>query len=440
MSSPNDAARLREIQRLLERIQQLPHLAGVPGNGLANGFHDLPRGETRAPHASPRFQQLPHGTGMPGNGLANGFHDLPRGETRAPPASPRIQQLPPVAGLSGNGPANGFHDLPLGPALEQDPPHDLIVPSLDPVAPALGDAPDREHARLDLPRALVPVPQPPASIGIAPWVFVVATAVNTVIAAVLAVVITLGVARREQPAAGADKVAAAPVTVAHFRPAGEPRSEPLPPRPVELLPVGSPGEPLRLEALKPARLPLQVRPLEAIHESYILILSGLPTNAALSGASRMGADSWLLSPGGLQQIELVVSEWSASTIEVRAELRRTNGAVVAQSKLWLAVPPPPGPQSAALSESAVKEMVKNGDRLLTRGDVAAARALYEKAAAMGNAQAALALGSTYDPRRLWSLGVFGMVGNKERAQQWYRRAAELGHPEARARISALQDR
>ena len=57
--------------------------------------------------------------------------------------------------------------------------------------------------------------------------------------------------------------------------------------------------------------------------------------------------------------------------------------------------------------------------------------MYEKAAAMGSAQAALAMGATYDPRRLWALGVFGMVGNKERARHWYRRADELGHPEAR---------
>ena len=53
-------------------------------------------------------------------------------------------------------------------------------------------------------------------------------------------------------------------------------------------------------------------------------------------------------------------------------------------------------------------------------------------------QAALAMGSTYDPRRLWSLGVFGAVGNKERARQWYQRAAELGHPEAKERIGALK--
>ena len=371
MSSHNDAVRLREIQRLLERIQQLPHVAGMPGNGLANGFHDVPP----------------------------------------------------------------------EPVHEPGPPHELIALPPDPVAPPhdsdpplLLDAPDREHAPLHLPRALVPVPQPRVAVGIAPWVFVVATAVNTVIAAVLAVVITLGVARRDQPAE-AENVAARP---SNPSPALDTRPEPLPPRPVALLPIGSPSEPLRLEALKPARLPWRVSPHEAMQESYILILSGLPANTALSGASRMGVDSWLLSPGALQQIEIVVPEWSASTLEVGVELRQTNGAVVAQSKLWLAVPPPPSPQGTALSEGAIKELVKNGDRLLSRGDVAAARALYEKAAAVGSAQAALALGSTYDPRRLWSLGVFGMVGNKERAQQWYRRAAELGHPEAKARISALR--
>lgn len=47
--------------------------------------------------------------------------------------------------------------------------------------------------------------------------------------------------------------------------------------------------------------------------------------------------------------------------------------------------------------------------------------------------------ATYDPNRLWSLGVFGMVGNKERARQWYQRADQLGHPEAKERLRMLGD-
>ncbi len=97
------------------------------------------------------------------------------------------------------------------------------------------------------------------------------------------------------------------------------------------------------------------------------------------------------------------------------------------------------PQGAKLDQSAIKELLQKGDRLLGRGDVAAARAVYEKAAALGSAQAALVLGSTYDPGRLWSLGVFGMVGNKERARHWYRRADQLGHPEAKDRLKALRN-
>jgi TPR repeat protein len=315
---------------------------------------------------------------------------------------------------------------------------------LPPSAPTAPEPPslDTGLSPLDLPRtvrreqsrALVPVQQR-ASAGVNPWVFVIATGANTLIAAVLAVVITLGVARRDQPPAAEPEKAAA---LARSAPEAQP--EPAAYRPVELFPIGSPAEPLRLEALKPAHLPLQVRPEEAVEDSYILLLSGLPPNAALSGASRMGADSWLVPPGALQRIEILVPEWSPSVLEVGMELRRTNGAVAAQSKLWLAIPPPPQPAGASLDEDAIKDLVRTGDRLLGRGDVAAARALYERAAVMGSAQAALSLGATYDPRRLLSLGVFGMVGNKDRARAWYQRADELGHPEAKARIAALQER
>jgi hypothetical protein len=365
MSSPDNVARLREIKRLLDRIQQLPHIAGMPANGLPNGFHAGP----------------------------------------PPPVSEPKLPEPPSGGVG---------------------------PSLDPIMPPIELPESREWTGRES-RALVPV-QPSVSLGISPWVFVVATAANTIIAAVLAVVITLGVARRDPPPAEAEKLAVAP------KPPVPPHSEPTLPRPVELLPVGAPGEPLRLEALKPQLLPLQVRPEEAIEDSYILLLSGLPANATISGASRMGTDSWLVSPGALRRIEIVVPEWSTSVIEVGMELRRSNGAVLAQNKMWLSVPPPQVPEGTKLDQTALKDLVRKGDRLLSRGDIAAARAFYERAAAMGSAEAAFALGSTYDPRRLWSLGVFGMVGNKDRARHWYQRAAELGHPEAKARISALQER
>lgn len=364
---------------------------------------------------------------MPASGLANGFHPGP-----PHPAEAHEEGELALAPQFEHGLDHESEHEP-----DHEPEHGAIAPPrLDPMLPPLEVPPpvppwqaDRRESR-----ALVPV-QPSVRVGISPWVFIAATAVNTIVAAVLAIVITLGVAKRDAAPAETERMAAAAV-----KPMAEPHSEPLVLRPVELLPVGSPSDPLRLEALKPTRLPLQIRPEEAMQESYILLLSGLPANAAITGAQRMGADSWLLAPGTLERIEIMLPEWAASVIEVGVELRLTNGAVAAQSKLWLAVPPPAVPAGDKLDETALRELVRNGDQLLSRGDVAAARAIYERAAAAGSAQAAFALGSTYDQRRLWSLGVFGMVGDKERARQWYARADQLGHPDAKARIAALKER
>jgi hypothetical protein len=275
--------------------------------------------------------------------------------------------------------------------------------------------------------------------SVSPWVFVMATALNTIVAAVLAVLITLGVVQQGR---NAPSVAKAP-------PASEARA-PAPAntaptqslmtltRAVELESIGAPDRPLRLQAQKPARLPLQVQPEEAQQETFILVLSGLPPKSQLTGAERIGSDSWLVPPDALGRLELTLAEWSATVLEVGIELRRTSGAVAARAKAWLSVPPPQAPGAVAkLDPAAVNELVQRADQLLGRGDIVAARTLYERAAEMGSGPAALALGSTFDPNRLWSLGVFGMVGNKERARHWYARADELGHPEAKNRIRAL---
>jgi hypothetical protein len=420
MSSPENIARLREIKRLLDRIQQLPHIAAAAGNGMHNG---LLAGSFHSPTADAGDEaENGHRVEAPyppapafADGRYNGFHSDPSPAT-----------------ATANGARDGLYPEPPFLSSVAPDPEPPPIPARSLSSLALG-----EERRIDPSRALVPV-QTSSTMGISPWLFVTATAVNTIIAAVLAVVITLGVGRRES---GEVAPAAAAPGKEDARDAGKPKhlAEPVPVRPIELVPIGSRSEPLRLEALKPSRFPLQVRPEESMQAGYILVLSGLPANAMLSGATRMGSDAWLVAPGALRQLEIVVPEWSASIIELRVELRHANGAVAAQGKAWLSVPPPPVQGGGKIDQSAIKDLLENGDRLLGRGDVAAARAIYERAAALGSAQAALVLGSTYDPGRLWSLGVFGMVGNKERAQHWYLRADELGHPDARGRLKSLKN-
>jgi len=105
----------------------------------------------------------------------------------------------------------------------------------------------------------------------------------------------------------------------------------------------------------------------------------------------------------------------------------------------IAVPPPASrlPPSPKIDEATAKDLLARADQLLEKGNMVGARAIYQRAAELGSGSAALALGATYDPNRLWSLGAVGLMGNKDRARQWYRRAGELGHHEAKARLAAL---
>jgi hypothetical protein len=296
---------------------------------------------------------------------------------------------------------------------------------------------DYGEERFDLPEGAASRPR---RLAISPWLFVLATALNTLVAAVVAVFVTLGVAKQERTTSQQGETALPP---ANPKPTVAVGSEPAPliivPQPIGLLPIGSPNQPLRLEVQKPARLPLQIQPEEAGREPFILVLSGTPAGTTLFGATRIGSDTWFLPPGSSNRLEITLPEWSTSVLEITIVLRRTTGLVAAQTKAWIAVPPPAGPEATALKidDTAAKELLEKANRLLEKGDIVAARAAYQRAAELGSGAAALMLGSTYDPRRLWSLGVIGMVGNKERARQWYSRAAELGHPEAKARLMAL---
>lgn len=79
---------------------------------------------------------------------------------------------------------------------------------------------------------------------------------------------------------------------------------------------------------------------------------------------------------------------------------------------------------------AVAAALARGDERMRSGDVVTARLFYEKAADAGNAHGALMMGATFDPKFLASIGVYGLRGDEKAALAWYRRAGDLGDPEA----------
>jgi hypothetical protein len=75
-------------------------------------------------------------------------------------------------------------------------------------------------------------------------------------------------------------------------------------------------------------------------------------------------------------------------------------------------------------------LMQRGRDLLRNGDVALAQLAFRRLAEAANAEAALALAITYDPRYLAEQKLIGIHGDKAKARAWYQRASELGSMEA----------
>lgn len=207
------------------------------------------------------------------------------------------------------------------------------------------------------------------------------------------------------------------------------------------------------------RIPLQLGPREAIADADHVSIRGLPSNAILNRGTRLGPDAWNVPVNELPELELfasaavppgrfdlVVSAHSKSG----HELASARSALVVSTGPTTAAPAPASAPAAAvttaapvaqpvvpLDEAAQAKQIAKAREFLGIGQVGAARLLLQRVADAGSAEAALLLGDTYDPVRLFQLGARGLVGDTEKATFWYGRADELGSPEAKARIIGL---
>jgi hypothetical protein len=89
---------------------------------------------------------------------------------------------------------------------------------------------------------------------------------------------------------------------------------------------------------------------------------------------------------------------------------------------------------------AIGLMVQRGREFLAHGDLSAARTVFRRAAEDGDANAALAMGATYDPIEFQVRGIRGTKSDIGEARRWYETARRLGSPEASQRLQALAAR
>jgi hypothetical protein len=93
---------------------------------------------------------------------------------------------------------------------------------------------------------------------------------------------------------------------------------------------------------------------------------------------------------------------------------------------------------AAEDASLIAAKMKIGVELMTYGEVAAARVMFQRVAEAGEGAGAFALAETYDPLVLGGLRLREQImPDLALARTWYERARDLGSLEARDRISRL---
>jgi TPR repeat protein len=102
-----------------------------------------------------------------------------------------------------------------------------------------------------------------------------------------------------------------------------------------------------------------------------------------------------------------------------------------------ASPAPANRPAVVLDNDDIARLIKRGKDLLSDGDFAAARLLFERAADAGSAEAALALGSTYDPLVIKKLGAVAVTPDIDKARKWYQIAADRGSSAASLQLANL---
>ena len=213
-------------------------------------------------------------------------------------------------------------------------------------------------------------------------------------------------------------------------------------------------------------------------ESLSITVEGVPEGFTLSAGRRAADGSWRLEPEDLDTLTFTPpADFSGRVeIDVLARAEESNGSDAETAAILpvtvdtvappapetapaeaaapaetpaprpeggdgeqsVPVPPVPAPSAEARPPPAApaNDWIARGDRLLSLGDIAAARLFYELAVQQGNAKAATAMGRTYDPAFLKEKKVIGVPGNPALAAEWYRRAAEAGDLEAESLLQS----
>lgn len=214
---------------------------------------------------------------------------------------------------------------------------------------------------------------------------------------------------------------------------------------------GKPGQPVSLAIDSSPGAP----------DDDLFTIMGLPSEVRLSAGTPYN-DFWIVKRRDLHSLSLISPEGFSGSFKLSVTRARTlsrppltlnmnisisNAPAKAEaprivSEPKVSEPKVPEPKGLVAHRQTPDEKIlfdKAYDQF-KKGDVAGARAVFEYLAMKGDATAAIAMGETYDPAVLSKLFVKGLHADQAKATSWYRKAEQLGDPEAKPHLDALNQK
>jgi len=178
-----------------------------------------------------------------------------------------------------------------------------------------------------------------------------------------------------------------------------------------------------------------------------LVVAGLAAGTRLSAGAAMNESSWHLRSHDLRGLYLYAPKDFVGAMNTAIDVISPSQRLLDSRSVrleWVVRKEPPTqridtvdpanptvPAAQQIDPQQAAILMKHGRDALASGDIAAARLVFRRLADGGNAEAALGLAATYDPRYLASQNVIGVTGDEAQARVWYQRAMELGSIEAK---------
>jgi hypothetical protein len=168
-------------------------------------------------------------------------------------------------------------------------------------------------------------------------------------------------------------------------------------------------------------------------------VTALPAGPAASSSVRRAPAPGGTAASGIPDRPIASAAGSAAVTTPRTVSPDTS-APPPESKLSATPPKLAQATSPHLSATEIATLLAHGDADFRKGDIDAARLLYQRAYEVGEGRGALGMGATYDPAFLRLSPLRILFGDPVEARAWYLHALALGAAEAERRLINLQAR